>query len=57
MLETTTLQLSALAAMRSGSTITAGAEEDTSAAAVLDHHVQAFGAGDIDAMLADCAED
>ena len=59
MLKTTTLQLSAiaLAAVLSGSAIPAAAEEETSAAAVLDHHVQAFAAGDVDAMLADYTED
>jgi hypothetical protein len=59
MLKTTTLQLSALAlaAVFSGSAIPATAEEETSAAAVLDHHVQAFAAGDVDAMLADYTED
>ena len=59
MLKTTTLQLSAiaLAAVLSGSAIPAAAEEETSAAAVLNHHVQAFAAGDADAMLADYTED
>ena len=56
----TTLQVSALAlaGALSGSTIlSAAAEEDRSAAAVLDHHVHAFAAGDLDAMLADYTED
>lgn len=47
MLKTTTLQLSALAfaAVLSGSLPAAVAEQEASAAAVLDHHVQAFAAG------------
>lgn len=59
MLDTTTLRLSALslAAMLSGSAIPVGAEEKTSAAAVLDHHVQAFAAGDVEGMLANYRED
>jgi hypothetical protein len=45
--KTTTLQLSALAfaAVLSGSLPAAVAEQEASAAAVLDHHVQAFAAG------------
>lgn len=58
MLTIAKLQLSALAlaAVLSGSAIPAAAEEQ-SAAAVLDHHVHAFAAGDVDAMLADYTED
>jgi hypothetical protein len=59
MLKTTTLHLAALAlaGTLSGSTIPAAAAAERSAAAVLDDHVQAFAAGDVDAMLADYAED
>lgn len=59
MLKTTRLQLSALAlaAVLSGSALPAAAGEDTSAATVLDHHLHAFAAGDVDAVLADYTED
>lgn len=59
MLKTTTLQLwvLALAAVLCGSMLPAAAEGDSSAAAVLDHHLHAFAAGDADAILADYTED
>lgn len=47
----------ALAAVLSGSAVPAMAEEEASAAAVLDHHVQAFAAGDVEAMLVDYTEE
>lgn len=59
MLKATALHLPALvfAAAISGSGGPAAAQEARSAAAVLDHHVQAFAAGDVEAMLADYTED
>lgn len=59
MLRIAILQASALAlaVALSGSAVPATAAEERSAAAVLDHHVQAFAAGDVEAMLADYTED
>jgi ketosteroid isomerase-like protein len=58
MLKITIMQLSTLAlAALFGSAIPAAANKERSAAAVLDHHVQAFAAGDIEAMLSDYTGD
>jgi hypothetical protein len=58
MLKITITQLSTLAlAALFGSAIPAAANKERSAAAVLDHHVQAFAAGDIEAMLSDYTGD
>ncbi|MCV0397247.1 MAG: nuclear transport factor 2 family protein [Rhizobiaceae bacterium] len=58
MLKTTIPQLSTLVLTALlGSAIPAAANKERSAAAVLDHHVQAFAAGDIEAMLADYTAD